>query len=155
MTRRRTPDAKTAFLLLDAVGLFHDWNPILLQRGVSLTAVSAVVHLHPALIGWQKLFDITLVAELLNYLAAEPVLRTHAKSDKEKVVLSLIEETLSYYHFPQEHWLRIRTKNPLERIMREIPRRTRVVGCFPDGNSALMLVAARLRNQPEKDRLKT
>ena len=57
-----------------------------------------------------------------------------------------IAETLSYYAFPQEHWIRIRTNNPLERINREIRRRTRVVGCFPDGNSALMLVAARLRH---------
>ena len=57
-----------------------------------------------------------------------------------------IEETFSYYHFPREHWRRIRTNNPLERIMREIRRRTRVVGSFPDGNSALMLVAARLRH---------
>jgi len=56
-----------------------------------------------------------------------------------------IEETLRYYHFPREHWRRIRTNNPLERVMKEIRRRTRVVGCFPDGNSALMLVAARLR----------
>ena len=55
-------------------------------------------------------------------------------------------ETLSYYAFPGEHWRRIRTNNPMERIMREIRRRTRVVGCFPDGNSALMLVAARLRH---------
>ena len=36
--------------------------------------------------------------------------------------------------------------NVLERIMREIRRRTRVVGNFPDGKSALMLVAARLRH---------
>jgi len=57
-----------------------------------------------------------------------------------------IEETLSYYDFPEEHHRRIRTNNPLERIMREIRRRTRVVGAFPDGNSALMLVAARLRH---------
>jgi transposase-like protein len=57
-----------------------------------------------------------------------------------------IEETLSYYAFPSEHWRKIRTNNPLERIMREIRRRTRVVGSFPDGNSALMLVAARLRH---------
>jgi transposase-like protein len=57
-----------------------------------------------------------------------------------------IKETLSYYRFPREHWRRIRTNNPLERIMREIGRRTNVVGCFPDGNSALMLVAARLRH---------
>jgi len=55
-------------------------------------------------------------------------------------------ETLSYYHFPEPHWRRIRTNNPMERIMREIRRRTRVVGNFPDGESALMLVAARLRH---------
>jgi len=63
-----------------------------------------------------------------------------------KIVRDGIEETLSYYHFPREHWRRIRTNNPLERIMKEIRRRTRVVGAFPDGNSALMLVAARLRH---------
>ena len=56
------------------------------------------------------------------------------------------QETLAYYHFPREHWRQIRTNNPLERIMREIRRRSRVVGCFPDGNSALMLAAARLRH---------
>lgn len=54
-------------------------------------------------------------------------------------------ETLSYYDFPSEHHRSLRTNNPLERINREIRRRTRVVGCFPDGESALMLVAARLR----------
>jgi transposase-like protein len=57
-----------------------------------------------------------------------------------------IHETLAYYDFPSEHWRRIRTNNPLERILREVRRRTRVVGAFPDGNSALMLVAARLRH---------
>lgn len=56
------------------------------------------------------------------------------------------DETLSYYSFPAEHWRQIRTNNPLERLMREIRRRTRVVGCFPDGQSALMLAAARLRH---------
>ena len=42
--------------------------------------------------------------------------------------------------------LRIRTNNVIERLNREIRRRTRVVGNFPDGNSALMLVCARLRH---------
>ncbi|MBS0330455.1 MAG: IS256 family transposase [Proteobacteria bacterium] len=55
------------------------------------------------------------------------------------------DETLAYMAFPREHWVRLRTNNMLERIMREIRRRTRVVGAFPDGHSALMLVAARLR----------
>jgi putative transposase len=57
-----------------------------------------------------------------------------------------VEETLAYYAFPEEHWRRIRTNNPLERIMREIRRRTRVVGAFPGGKSALSLAAARLRH---------
>ena len=55
-----------------------------------------------------------------------------------------VEETLSYYAFPEEHWRRIRTNNPLERILREIRRHTRVVGAFPDGQ--LNLAAARLRH---------
>ena len=57
-----------------------------------------------------------------------------------------IHETLSYYAFPAEHQRSLRTNNPLERIMKEIRRRTRVVGSFPDGNSALILVSARLRH---------
>jgi len=55
------------------------------------------------------------------------------------------EETFSYYDFPPTHWRSIRTNNPPERINRELRRRTRVVGNFPDGQSALMLVCARLR----------
>ena len=55
-------------------------------------------------------------------------------------------ETLAYYAFPSEHWRRIRTNNPLERLMKEIRRRTRVVGAFPDGKSCLNLAAARLRH---------
>ena len=57
-----------------------------------------------------------------------------------------VGETLTFYAFPDTHWRCIRTNNPLERIIREIRRRTRVVGAFPDGESALMLVAARLRH---------
>ena len=57
-----------------------------------------------------------------------------------------VHETLSYYAFPDIHWQKIRTNNPLERIMREIRRRTRVVGAFPDGQSWLNFAAARLRH---------
>jgi len=62
------------------------------------------------------------------------------------VVRAGVAETLAYMSFPREHWTRIRTNNPLERLNREIRRRTRVVGAFPDGESALVLVAARLRH---------
>ncbi len=67
-------------------------------------------------------------------------------SNAAKIVEEGAKETLSYYDFPSQHWRSIRTNNPLERLMREIRRRTRVVGAFPDGQSALMLVAARLRH---------
>lgn len=62
-----------------------------------------------------------------------------------ELVHNTVVETLAYYAFPEEHWRRIRTNNPLERLMREIRRRTRVVGAFPDGQSCLNLAAARLR----------
>jgi transposase-like protein len=86
---------------------------------------------------------------------AEAQKKAHSVADKlehmklhkaAQRVREVVAETLCYYHFPPEHWRQIRTNNPLERIMREIRRRSRVVGCFPDGNSALMLAAARLRH---------
>ena len=66
------------------------------------------------------------------------------KKAAEKVAES-VTETLTYYRFPREHHRQIRSNNMLERVLREIRRRTRVVGSFPDGRSALMLAAARLR----------
>ena len=52
---------------------------------------------------------------------------------------------LLIYDFPPTHWRSIRTNNLLERINREIRRRTGVVGNFSDGQSALMLACAGLR----------
>ncbi len=60
-------------------------------------------------------------------------------------------ETLSYMDFPREHWLRIRTNNAMERLNREIKRRTKSIGAFPDGRSALMLVCARLRYMEQSE----
>lgn len=106
--------------------------------------------------------------------AAMPLLKaTYAQEDKEATLKKAVDvekklrdmglksaadlyrkgvaETLTYLDFPHEHWRRIRTNNILERLNREIRRRTRVVGCFPDGESALMLVCARLRYVASKD----
>ncbi len=57
-----------------------------------------------------------------------------------------IEKPLTYMDFPSQHWTRIHTNNTIERLNREIKRRTRAIGAFPDGQSALMLVCARLRH---------
>ena len=77
--------------------------------------------------------------------AVEAKLRSMKLSKAADKVRDSISETLTYMDFPEEHWVRIRTNNTLERINREIKRRTKVVGTFPDGESALMLVCARLR----------
>lgn len=61
-------------------------------------------------------------------------------------LLDGIAETLTYMDFQEEHRKKIRTNNMIERLNREIRRRTRVVGTFPDGESALMMVCARLRH---------
>lgn len=68
-----------------------------------------------------------------------------------KVAREGYAETLAYTRFPPEHWRRIRTNNAIERLNREIRRRTRVVGTFPDGKSALMLVTARLKYIAESE----
>jgi transposase-like protein len=82
--------------------------------------------------------------------AERPAERNHPQSDRLGRAADLVDahvgETLTYYAFPDCHWIKLRTNNPLERIMREIRRRTRVVGAFPDGQSCLNLAAARLRH---------
>jgi len=78
--------------------------------------------------------------------AVVAALREMKLKEAARKVEDSVEETLTYADFPLEHWTRIRTNNVIERLNREIHRRTRVVGTFPDGNSALMLVCARLRH---------
>lgn len=72
-------------------------------------------------------------------------------AEAAKVVRDGYAETLAYTRFPREHWRRIRADNAIEGLDREIRRRTRVVGTFPDGNSALMLVTARLKYAAESE----
>ena len=90
--------------------------------------------------------------------AAKDKVKAVAKKLKEmklskasQKVTESIDETLTYMDFPMEHWPRIRSNNVLERLNREIKRRTKVVGTFPDGESALMLVCARLRHVASHD----
>lgn len=84
-------------------------------------------------------------------LAVADELERMGLREAAKVVRGGCAETLAYTGFPQEHWRRIRTSNAIERINREIRRRTRVVGTFPDGRIALMLVTARLKYVAESE----
>ena len=86
------------------------------------------------------------LASLEKAKAVVEELREMKLKEAAKKIEDGVEETLTYTAFPFEHWTRIRTNNVIERLNKEIRRRTRVVGSFPDGNSALMLVCARLRH---------
>ena len=77
-------------------------------------------------------------------------LRDMKLKEAAKKIEDSIHETLTYMDFPYAHWSKLRSNNVIERLNREIRRRTRVVGTFPDGNSALMLVCARLRHVASK-----
>jgi putative transposase len=77
-------------------------------------------------------------------------LRDMKLKEAAKKIEDSILETLTYMDFPYAHWSKLRSNNVIERLNREIRRRTRVVGTFPDGNSALMLVCARLRHVASK-----
>ena len=72
-------------------------------------------------------------------------LETSKLADAAKVIREGVAETLTYARFPMEHWRRIRTNNGIERLNREVKRRTNAVGSFPDGRSAMMLAAARCK----------
>jgi len=85
------------------------------------------------------------IARMLKAIHAQED-RKAAAEKMQAVIEAHGDETLTYYAFPDSHWIKLRTNNPLERIMREIRRRTRVVGAFPDGKSCLNLAAARLRH---------
>jgi putative transposase len=119
-----------------------------------------VVHWHRSLFSHVPRAKVREVAAMLKAIHAQED-RAAAEAKARDVVAKLraarlrkaaelveagVAETLAYYAFPEPHWRRIRTNNPLERIIREIRRRTRVVGAFPDGESALNLAAARLRH---------
>lgn len=84
-------------------------------------------------------------------LAVADELERMRLGEAARLVRESSPETLAYTAFPREHWRRIRTNNAIERLNREIRRRTRVVGTFPDGRSALMLVTARLKYVAESE----
>ncbi|MGE5483842.1 MAG: IS256 family transposase [Ignavibacteriales bacterium] len=67
-----------------------------------------------------------------------------------QMLLDSEHEILAYMAFPQEHWRQIRSTNPLERLNKEIKRRSDVVGIFPNRASALRLLGAVLMEQNDE-----
>jgi len=121
--------------------------------------IEAVVHFYRNIFSAVPRSKVRLVAKMLKAIHAQEskkaarektaaiVAELQGMKLKEaaKKVSESIDETLTYYDFPSEHCMKIRINNTIECLDREIRRRTRVVGTFSDGNSALMPVCARLR----------
>jgi transposase-like protein len=61
-----------------------------------------------------------------------------------------IPEGFTVFDFPQAHWKKLRTSNLAERVNKEIKRRTKIVGIFPNCNSCLRLVTALLVEMDEE-----
>ena len=60
------------------------------------------------------------------------------------------EDLLAFYRFPAQHWSKLRSTNPLERLNKEIGRRSDVVGIFPNDAAAIRLLGAMLIEQNDE-----
>jgi putative transposase len=60
------------------------------------------------------------------------------------------DDVLAFLHFPQEHWRKVWSTNPFERLNKEIKRRTNVVGIFPNDPAIVRLVGSQLLEQQEE-----
>ena len=82
-------------------------------------------------------------AEQARELTGDALERLRAPLPKLAALLEEAEEDLTaFYAFPAEHWTKLRSTNPLERVNREIGRRTDVVGVFPNDRSLIRLAAS-------------
>ena len=60
------------------------------------------------------------------------------------------EDLIAFYTLPREHWTKLRSTNPLERVNREIGRRSDVVGIFPNDQAVIRLAGALLSEQNDE-----
>jgi len=101
----------------------------------------------------------TLVRSIFAQPDAESVQKQHAYvveqlegkfPEAARLLAQAGEKILAFAAFPKEHWRQVWSNNPLERLNREIRRRTDVVGIFPNRASVIRLVGAVLAEQHDE-----
>jgi putative transposase len=89
--------------------------------------------------------------EQARELAGDAIARLERPLPKVAAMLERAEEDLlAFYAFPVDHWRKLRSTNPLERLNREIGRRTDVVGIFPDDASLIRLATSLVIEQNDE-----
>ena len=83
---------------------------------------------------WKKLID--AFAEPADKLA--------------KLMRQAEDDVFAYMAFPKDHWNQLHSTNPLERLNKEIKRRTNVIGIFPNDNAIIRLVGALMLEQNDE-----
>jgi transposase-like protein len=82
---------------------------------------------------------------------AEVVARLHDPAPKvARLLEDAAEELLAFYSFPREHWPKLRSTNPLERVNKEIGRRSDVVGIYPNDKALIRLAGMLLLEQSDE-----
>ena len=101
----------------------------------------------------------TLVRSIFAQPDAESVQKQHAYvveqlegkfPEAARLLSEAGEDILAFASFPREHWRQVWSNNPLERLNREIRRRTDVVGIFPNRAAVIRLVGAVLAEQHDE-----
>jgi transposase-like protein len=101
----------------------------------------------------------TIVRSIFEQPSAEEVWAQHARvvaqlearfPDAARMLADAAEDLLAFAAFPQQHWRKIRSNNPQERLNLEIRRRTNVVGIFPNRAAVLRLVGMVLSEQHDE-----
>jgi len=104
-------------------------------------------------------FVATMVRSIFAQPDAETVLEQHARvvaqleerfPDAAELLAKAAPDLLAFTGFPKEHWRQLWSNNSLERLNKEIRRRTDVVGIFPDRASIVRLVGAVLAEQHDE-----
>jgi putative transposase len=66
------------------------------------------------------------------------------------LLLDAEDDLLAFLRFPRDHWTKLRSTNPLERVNREIGRRSDVIGIYPNDQALIRLAGALLLEQSDE-----